>query len=166
MLKACPCRCQQCWGGGGRHLGTPFPGMVCRDAGQPLTHQFSALTGGGHGKFEPIYFPAKAWSVLTPFLPLGAAILPSLDLEVIPINIYESFMIKRGISPFIFQTCPNTHRPAPKPRTAGRQLPPCAGVSRDAHPKTSGESAGSGSPSRTRLHGIASAFLPSLSPQE
>lgn len=123
MLKACLCGCQQCWARWGGHPGTPFPGRVCGDVGQPLTHPYSALAGGEQGKFEPFYFPAKAQLVLTPpILPLGAAILPSLDLKVIPINMYENFMIKRGISPFIFQTCPNTHHPAPKPRAARQGL--------------------------------------------
>ena len=72
-------------------------------------------------------------------------------------------MIKRGISPFIFQTCLNTHRPAPEPRTAGWELPPRAGVPWDAHPKPGGESAGPGSPSWIQFHAITSGFVP-LSP--
>lgn len=137
MLEVCHAVASSVGQSGG-HLANPFPRRVCKHAGQPLTHWFSALTGGGQGKFEHFYFPAKAWLVLTPFLPLGAAIQPSLDLEVIPINIYENFMIKRRISPFIFQTCPNTHHLAPKSCPARQELPPWAGVSQDAHPKTGG----------------------------
>lgn len=137
MLKACHAFASSVGQSGG-HLGSPYPRRVCRDAGQPLTHWFSALPGGEQGKFKHFYFPAEAWLVLTPFLPLGAAIQPLLDLEVIPINIYENFMIKRKIRPFIFQTCPNTHYLAPKACTARQKLPPCDGVSQDAHPKTGG----------------------------
>lgn len=137
MLKACHAVASSVEQSGG-HLANPFPRRVCRDAGHPLTHCFSAFTGRGQGKFKHFYFPAKAWLVLIPFLPLGAAIQPSLDLEVIPINIYENFMIKRRISPFIFQTCPNTDILAPKAYPARQELPPCAGVSQNAHPKTGG----------------------------
>lgn len=118
--------------------GAPIPGECAGMLGSPWPTGFSALTGGEQGKFKHFYFPAEVWLVLTPFLPLGAAIQPLLDLEVIPINIYENFMIKRKISPFIFQTCPNTHYLAPKACTARQKLPPCDGVSQDAHPKTGG----------------------------
>lgn len=137
MLKACHAVASSVEQSG-RHPANPFPRRVCQDARQPLTHWFSALTGGDKVNPSIFYFPAKAWLVLTPFLPLGAAIQPSLDLEVIPINIYENFMIKRRISPFIFQTCPNAHHLAPKACPARQELPPCAGVSQDAHPKTGG----------------------------
>lgn len=137
MLKACHAAASSVWQSGG-HLANLFPRRVWKDAGQPPTHCFCALTGGGQGKFKHFYFPDKAWLVLTPFLPLGAAIQPSLDLEVIPINIYENFMIKRRINPFIFQTCPNAHHLAPKACPARQELPPCAGVSQDACPKTGG----------------------------
>lgn len=100
-----------------------------------------------------------------PFLPLGAAILPLLDLEVIPINMYENFMIKRRISPFIFQTCPNT---SPSPKSPYRQVGApalCQGpLGCRARNSQSGEFVGPGSPAWTELQGVTVAFLPSLSP--
>lgn len=36
-------------GQSGGQLANPFPRRACRDAGQPLTHWFSALTGAGQG---------------------------------------------------------------------------------------------------------------------
>lgn len=130
-------------------LGSPWPPMLCSP-------------GKGQGKLKPFYFPAKTWLILTPFLSLGAAILPSLDLEVIPINIYENFMIKRGISPFIFQTCLNAHCPAPKPCATEQKLLPCTEVPRDAHPKTRVSMWGQAHPPGPNCRALAQHFFLSL----
>lgn len=145
-------------------LASPFPRRICKDAGQPQTHWFSALTDEGQGKFKHLFFfPAKAWLVLTPFLPLGAAIQPSLDLEVIPINIYENFMIKEESALSSSRHAP-THITWPqKPVLPGRSSHLVLGSLRMHIPKLAGALQGQFT-LLDPVHGINSAFLPFPSP--
>lgn len=109
------------------------------------------------------FFPAKAWLVLTPFLPLGAAIQPSLDLEVIPINIYENFMIKEESALSSSRHAP-THITWPqKPVLPGRSSHLVLGSLRMHTPKLAGALQGQFT-LLDPVHGINSAFLPFPSP--